>query len=104
MPKDGNQAERDSLGQSRLCGNCFGTTQGIGYKKQPKTLMLVGHNPGLEDLLIYLVGDGIQMAPDGKLLPTAAVAYLKMPNNWKDTGEGAGQLVSITRVKNISLS
>jgi phosphohistidine phosphatase len=74
------------------------------YKKQPKTLMLVGHNPGLEDLLIYLVGGAIQMAPDGKLLPTAAVAYLKMPSNWKDTGKGAGQLVSITRVKNISLS
>ena len=74
------------------------------YNKKPKTIMLVGHNPDLEDLLIYLVGDGIQMPPDGKLLPTAAVAYLEMPDNWKDLAEGVGQLVSITRVKDISLS
>ena len=73
-----------------------------GYKKKSKTLMLVGHNPGLEDLLIYLVGEDIQMPPDGKLLPTAAVAYLKLPGNWKDLAEGTGRLVSITRVKDIS--
>ena len=72
-----------------------------GYKKKPKTLMLVGHNPGLEDLLVYLAGDGIQIPPDGKLLPTAAVAYLEMPDNWKDLAEGAGRPVSITRVKDI---
>lgn len=71
------------------------------YEKKPKSVMLVGHNPGLEDLLIYLVGDRIQMPPDGKLLPTAAVAYLELPDNWKDLEEGAGQLVSITRVKDI---
>ena len=73
------------------------------YKKQPKRIMLVGHNPGLEDLLIYLLGHGVKMPPDGKLLPTAAVAYLKMPENWKDLTEGAGQLVSVTRVKHMSM-
>ncbi len=73
-----------------------------GYKKKPKTLMLVGHNPSLEDLLIYLVGQDIQIPLDGKLLPTAAAAYVEMPNNWKDLAEGVGKLVSITRVKDIS--
>jgi phosphohistidine phosphatase len=72
-----------------------------GYKKKPKTLMLVGHNPGLEDLLMYLVGDRIQTPSDGKLLPTAAVAHLEMPDNWKALAEGDGQLMSITRVKDI---
>ncbi len=72
------------------------------YKKKPQTLMLVGHNPGLEDLLIYLAGEDAQVPPDGKLLPTAAVAYLKLPGNWKDLAEGTGRLVSITRVKDIS--
>jgi len=73
-----------------------------GYKKNPKTLMMVGHNPGLEDLLIYLVGQDIQMPPDGKLMPTAAAAYVEMPDNWKDLKKGVGKLVSITRVKDIS--
>ena len=72
-----------------------------GYKKKPKTLMLVGHNPGLEDLLMYLVGDRIQIPADGKLLPTAAVAHLEMPDNWKALTEGVGRLVSITRVKDL---
>ena len=71
------------------------------YKKKPKTLMLVGHNPGLEDLLIYLAGTGIETPPDGKFLPTAAVAHLEMPDIWRDLAEGAGRPVSITRVKDI---
>ena len=73
-----------------------------GYGKKPKTLMLVGHNPGLEDLLVYLAGNRVPMPPDGKLLPTAAVACLKMPDSWKNLDKGAGKLVSITRVKDIS--
>ncbi len=73
------------------------------YKKSPKTIMLVGHNPGLEDLMVYLVGDGLHIPLDGKLLPTAAVAHLKMPNDWKDLAEGAAQLVSVKRVKDVSL-
>ncbi len=73
-----------------------------GYQNKPKTVMLVGHNPGLEDLLLYLAGDHIQLPPDGKLLPTSAVAYVKLPDAWKDLTEGAGQPVSITRVKDIS--
>ena len=71
------------------------------FKKKPKTLMLVGHNPGLEDLLAYLVGDEIQIPPDGKLLPTAAVAHLKVPKNWEELAVGVGDLLSLTRVKDI---
>ena len=71
------------------------------YKKNPKTIMLVGHNPGLEDLLIYLAGSKVEVPPDGKLLPTAAAAYLEMPDNWKDLKEGSGRLISVTRVKEI---
>jgi len=71
------------------------------YRKKTKTLMLVGHNPGLEDLLLHLAGDRLQVPPDGKLLPTAAVAYLELPDNWQGLAEGAGKLVSITRVKDL---
>ncbi len=69
-------------------------------KKQ--TVMLVGHNPGLEDLLEYLAGKGLEIPADGKLLPTATVACLKMPENWKGLKEGDGELVSITRPKELA--
>ena len=70
--------------------------------KKQKTVMLVGHNPGLEDLLAYLVGKSMKIPADGKLLPTATVAYLQMPDNWKGLKEGDGQLISITRPKELA--
>ncbi len=70
--------------------------------KKNKTVMLVGHNPGLEDLVAYLVGAGLRIPADGKVLPTAAVAHLKMPESWKELKEGDGELVSITRPKEIT--
>jgi phosphohistidine phosphatase len=51
-----------------------------------RNVLLVGHNPGLEDLLIHLA-DRSQLKPftrDGKLMPTAAVAVLEMPGDWHD--------------------
>jgi phosphohistidine phosphatase len=61
------------------------------------TVMLVGHNPGLEDLLIFLGGDEVEVPDDGKLLPTAALARLEMPKDWSALQAGCAQLVSITR-------
>ena len=61
-----------------------------------RRVLLVGHNPGLEDLLIYLCGS-VTVPPDGKLLPTAAAAQLQMPENWTELAPGSAQLVGITR-------
>lgn len=44
-------------------------------------LLLVGHNPGLEYLLSYLTPD-ISIAADGKLMPTACLAYLQLNSQW----------------------
>lgn len=70
--------------------------------KKQKTVMLVGHNPGLEDLLAYLAGKSMKIPSDEKLLPTATVAHLQMPDTWKGLKEGDGQLVSITRPKELA--
>jgi phosphohistidine phosphatase len=60
-------------------------------------VMLVGHNPGLEELLIYLANESIAYPADGKLLPTATVARLAMPDDWTGLHAGSAQLLSITR-------
>ena len=44
-------------------------------------LLLVGHNPGFESLLSYLAPD-IPVPNDGKLMPTATVAYLQLDPQW----------------------
>ena len=56
----------------------------------------VGHNPGLEELLVYLAG---QTPPteDGKLLPTAALARLRMPDSWHSLARGCAELVDLVR-------
>ena len=44
-------------------------------------LLLVGHNPGFESLLSYLAPN-IPIPDDGKLMPTATLAYLQLGPQW----------------------
>ena len=60
-------------------------------------LLLVGHNPGLESLLSYLVARDIPIPEDGKLLPTATLARLRFDTEWSALTAGSGKLLSITR-------
>lgn len=65
-----------------------------------KRVLLVGHNPELEDLLVHLVG--IDQLPDSdKLLPTTAFARLEMPDDWTQLSAGSAHLLSITLVKSL---
>ena len=44
-------------------------------------LLLIGHNPGFESLLSYLVPN-IPIPDNGKLMPTATLAYLQLDQQW----------------------
>ena len=65
-----------------------------------KTVLLVGHNPELEDLLLDLVGDANVPKID-KLLPTAAFVRLELPKDWKNLKSGDATLISIIRPKSL---
>ena len=60
-------------------------------------VLLVGHNPGLSELLMYLLAGKAPVPDDGKLLPTATLARLVMPDNWKQIQLDSAQLKSLTR-------
>jgi phosphohistidine phosphatase len=62
-----------------------------------RRVMLVGHNPGLEMLTEYLHGERIPLPGDGKLIPTATLALIEMPDDWRDLKSGDGELLSIIR-------
>lgn len=66
---------------------------------QATRVLVVGHNPGLEELLRYLVGDDLDVPADDKLLPTAALARLAMPEDWAHIEGGCARLLSVTRPK-----
>ncbi|MEN8176204.1 MAG: histidine phosphatase family protein, partial [Pseudomonadota bacterium] len=62
-----------------------------------RRVLLVGHNPGLEELLGYLAETTPPLPPDGKLLPTATLARLEMPDDWRALQPGCGRLVELVR-------
>jgi phosphohistidine phosphatase len=68
-----------------------------GCPPQPRRVMLVGHNPGLEELLVYLADEPVPLPADGKLLPTATLARLALPDDWRGLHAGSARLLSITR-------
>lgn len=61
------------------------------------TVMLVGHNPGLEDLLHVLVRTGTPEALSQlrTKVPTGALAELRLPGTWQQLRPGGGELVSM---------
>jgi phosphohistidine phosphatase len=60
-------------------------------------VMLVGHNPGLEELLLWLTGSTVEIPKDGKLMPTATLARLKVQPDWPLLQAGCARLLSLTR-------
>jgi phosphohistidine phosphatase len=54
------------------------------------SVLLIGHNPGIEDLARTLVGDRQSLA---ERFPTAAVADLRLPiQTWEELDAGTGRL------------
>jgi len=64
---------------------------------RPARVLLVGHNPGLEELLVYLAGPDAETPADGKLLPTATLARLAMPERWQELVPGSAGLLDLIR-------
>jgi len=69
--------------------------------EQAKRVMLVGHNPSFESLLRWLADNFIPWPEDGKLLPTATLARLKMHHNWDSLKPGSASLQKIIRPREL---
>jgi phosphohistidine phosphatase len=59
------------------------------------SVLLVGHNPGLQDLGIDLVGSGDTGLRERLVtkFPTGALATLEAPGDWRDLSWGAATLL-----------
>ena len=69
--------------------------------EQAERVMLVGHNPGLEELFYFLVNGRVTIPEDGKLMPTAALAILEMPDNWGKLDTGSAELRHLIRPRDL---
>lgn len=71
----------------------------------PASIIMVGHNPGLEDLIFDLVpDDGSSPLLDlvHEKFPTAAFAVLELDiDRWEDAKEGCARLVHLLRPRDL---
>ncbi len=67
-----------------------------------KQLMLIGHNPGLEELLTHLCGDELPLTSSGKLLTTATIAIVAVPDGWQTIKPHSCHLVKLMRPKELT--
>jgi phosphohistidine phosphatase len=59
-----------------------------GTDDEVRTLLLVGHNPSMHQLVHDLTGE----APES--FPTCALAVIELPGTWADVRPGTGDLVT----------
>lgn len=71
---------------------------------EARTLLVIGHNPGLQDLAVHLVGDGPKdlCRRLSAEFPTAALAVIDIPAEaWAGIGAGTGRLERFVRPRDI---
>ncbi|MFD4868060.1 SixA phosphatase family protein [Streptomyces sp. NPDC058412] len=63
---------------------------------QVRTLMLIGHNPGVQELVLSLAGeaDGYVLQQTRTKFPTSAIAVLRVPG-WASLESGAARLTDM---------
>lgn len=66
-----------------------------------KNVLLVGHNPGLDELVDYLANKTPERNKQGKLMTTAAVAILSFEDPEEVTGQACAELVKLVRPKEL---
>jgi phosphohistidine phosphatase len=82
--------------EARLLGCLKALPQKVG------SVMLVGHNPGLEDLALALASEGAELARLREKYPTAALATIDLPaDRWSAVERGSGELVAYVRPKDL---
>ncbi len=64
--------------------------------------LLIGHNPGLDGLLQWLLPTPPARTDKGKLMTTAAVAVLECRGRWDRIGRGSASLEALVRPKELS--
>jgi phosphohistidine phosphatase len=67
-----------------------------------ESVMLIGHNPGIQDLALSLARAGSKSARVRSKFPTAALATLEHNGSWRELAPGSAELVSFVKPKELS--
>jgi phosphohistidine phosphatase len=67
-----------------------------------KAVMLIGHNPGIQDLTLSLARGGSEVARVRSKFPTGALATLELSGSWRELAPGCAGLMSLVKPKELS--
>ena len=66
-----------------------------------ESVMLIGHNPGIQELALLLAGSGGELAAVRRKFPTGALATLEFDGEWSELRPGGAELVGFVRPKEL---
>jgi len=97
-PDTVHYGEQLYLASRRILLEVIGAT-GIACHK----LLLIGHNPGFEELLIYLCPESMSGSAESRTMGTANLARVQLEGGWSGLQQGSGKLLDITRPRQLDL-
>src|SRR5512139_2970963 len=62
--------------------------------REVDSLMMIGHNPGVQDLALSLARRGSAITRVRSKFPTGALATLELDGSWRELAPGSAELVS----------
>ncbi len=66
-----------------------------------QSVMLIGHNPAIQLLVLSLTGSGGELARVEQKYPTGALATLMFKGSWRKLGPDAAELVGFVRPRDL---
>jgi phosphohistidine phosphatase len=67
-----------------------------------ESVMLVGHQPAIQELALDLAGDGAELARLRAKFPTGALATLLFAGDWSELAPGSAELVAYVKPKELA--
>ena len=67
-----------------------------------ESLLLIGHNPGVEQLALLLAGSGEKVAALARKYPTGALATLEFSGLWRELVAGRAELTGFVTPKELA--
>jgi phosphohistidine phosphatase len=72
-----------------------------GLPDDVESVMLIGHNPGIEDLTLRLARKGEEVDRVREKFPTAALATLAFDGGWSELAPGGAKLMAFVKPKEL---
>ena len=73
-----------------------------GIDDEVASAMVIGHNPGLQDIALQLAGLGSETSTMRAKFPTAALATLAFSGGWSALAPGGADLLAFVKPKQLA--